>query len=78
MGNRHGQVPRQVDRLWVLVGGRLLRPGLEDGRDDPDLTSGGALCRATVAPMRHALRTSSSGIGGSRGVALTIRKLSDR
>jgi hypothetical protein len=57
--------------------GRLLRPGNQDGRNDADLTVGGTPGGAR-RPSRHALRTSSNGAGGSRGVALTIRKLSDR
>jgi hypothetical protein len=59
------------------VGGRLLRPGDQDRRDHDDLAIGGALGGAG-RPSRHALRTSSRGTGGCRGVALTIRKLSDR
>ena len=59
------------------VCGRLLGPGSEDRRDDPDLTVGSALGWAG-ALAGHALRTSSRGTVGSRCVALTIRKLSDR
>jgi hypothetical protein len=64
-------------RQAEAVGGRLLGPSSEDRGDHPDLT----LCRALGGaglPTRHALRTSSRGTGGSRGVALIIRKLSDR
>jgi hypothetical protein len=59
------------------VGGGFLRPGVEDRDHDDDLSVRGAFGGAG-RPTRHALRTSSRGTGGSRGVALTIRKLSDR
>ena len=60
------------------VGGRLPSPiRNEDRGDHPDLAVGGAPDGAG-RPTRHALRTSSRGTGGSRGVALAIRKLSDR
>jgi len=64
-------------RQAEAAGGRLLRPGDEDGRDHADLAVGGSLGGAG-RPTRHALRTGPKGTGGSRGVALALRKLSDR
>jgi hypothetical protein len=64
-------------RQAEAVGGRLLGAGDEDGRDHDDLALGRA-SGGSGRPTRHALRTSSRVTGGSRGVALTIRKLSDR
>jgi hypothetical protein len=64
---------RQAD----AVGGCLPRSRDEDGRDHADLPVGGALGGVTRRPTRHALRA-SEGTGGFRGVALTIRKRSDR
>ncbi len=56
----HGRV-----RQAQAVGGCLLRPGNEDRRDHPDLTVRGALSGMATGPARHALRTNSSGTGGS-------------
>jgi hypothetical protein len=40
--------------VCIAIGGRLLRPGDQDGRDDPDLAVRGALGWAG-RPSRHAL-----------------------
>ena len=46
------------------MGGGLLRPGDQDGRDHPDLAIGGALGCVPGVPL-HALRNQSKGSGGS-------------
>ncbi len=46
------------------MGGRLLRPGDQDGCDHADLTVGGTFGGAR-RPSRHALRSQSKGSGGS-------------
>ena len=64
-------------RQAKAVSGCLLRSCDEHSSHDDDLAVRRAFGRAG-RPASHALRTSSRGTGGSRGVALTIRKLSDR
>ncbi len=57
------------------VGSRFLRPGGEDGRNDADLAVGGALGCAAGSPSRHALRSQSTGSGGSASRSVIGRSL---
>jgi hypothetical protein len=61
-------------RQAEAVGGRLLRPGHEDGGKDAHLAVGGTF-GLMARPVRHALRSQSNGSGGSASRIVTGRSV---